>query len=224
MHLKQTKARNQPKAVEEKVKSWELTLPLIVSTIRSRSVLPSIVAEVHHRPACCPCPWSCFLNMLLDPCSGLGPELTPCIQPRFGRALATMTSSYSFRYINTHYALLCSVYLLTSTNPPTKLSCWGWSITTAAKYSFDERKILPPQYSCIASLVRTSQSLKTCERASCSSRTRRAVWLSNQALSRFGASLSSFAGIQANGIHDVAWVLTPSWKLRRHPANKNIWM
>ena len=97
------------------MKSWELTLPLIVSTIRSRSVLPSIVAEVHHRPAC-PCPWSCFYYLLLDPCSGLGPELTPCIQPRFGRALATMTSSYSFRYINTYCALLCSVYLLTSTH------------------------------------------------------------------------------------------------------------
>jgi hypothetical protein len=49
-------------------------------------------------------------------CSGLGPELTPSIQPRFGRALATMTSSYSFRYIMTYYALLCSVYLLTSTH------------------------------------------------------------------------------------------------------------
>ena len=52
VHLKEAKGRNEPKAVEEKVKSRELTLPFIVVTSRSLRVLLSIVCELHYRRAC----------------------------------------------------------------------------------------------------------------------------------------------------------------------------
>jgi hypothetical protein len=51
VHLKEAKGGNQPKAVEEKVKSRELTLPFIVVTSRSLRVLLSIVCELHNRRA-----------------------------------------------------------------------------------------------------------------------------------------------------------------------------
>ena len=94
---------------------------------------------------------------------------------------------------------------------PANLSSWGWSTTTEAKYNLDKRRIFPPQYNCTASLVRTSQSLKTCANASCSRRSRRAVWLPNPLLGRPGANLLSYMGIHAKGIHEVGWVRTPSW-------------
>jgi len=63
MHLKEAKSRNQPKAVEEKVKSRELTLPFIVVTSRSLRVLLSIVCELHYRCNPDAASITCFLTL-----------------------------------------------------------------------------------------------------------------------------------------------------------------
>jgi len=106
VHLKQTKIRNKPKCVEEKVESTSLMLPIIVTSIRALGVLSAIRAELYNRPAC---PWNsscCSLNSFFDPGSRLGLENLVCFQERFYWTVTTMTTTCSLICIITHYGML----------------------------------------------------------------------------------------------------------------------
>ena len=138
IHLKQTEMRDQPKCIEEQVISWTFALSLILTTSKSLSVGPAIIAELHHWSASS---WyscrRCF-NCLYHSCRRFGFEFRIDIQVRLGRTLATMTSTYSLQRIITHYCIFESYtqyesYTRYVPPDPAYLSSWGWSTTTAAK-------------------------------------------------------------------------------------------
>ena len=179
---------------------------------RPLSVRPVIVAKLHHGTAGSRYPSSSSLHSLLDSPtarSGLCLEFSSCVQIQVMCRVTFALVAYTciLQRVSVYY------YMLDKRNwpDPAILSSWGWSTATAAKYTLEGSRVLPPQYTCIVSLVRTCQSLKAWDSASCSRHIRRGVWLWKPLPGRFGANFSSYTGIQANGVQDVAWVLMPSW-------------
>ena len=175
-------------------------LPSIVTTSRSLSVRPAIIAELHHGKASTlySC-WCCF-NSLLHFDRSFGFECRVCIQIRLGRTLTTMTSTCTLQYFITYYYTF---------------QFYDWPNCSHKHPGLAHSRSTPMQLHRVSCLnIQVLEGM--CQRLVFQTQLTSSV--ACKALTRTLTIWWSYTGIRAKGVHEVVRVRTPSYKLSRHPA------